>query len=897
MAGTDGRGEVLAMAIPVGRLGVPGRLLGAILVPVVVLAITLGASVVHERGDVGRSAVVSEHVALLRQLVELRSAVFRERLAVEIFVPSRRPPREVLDQTTFGAQIAAFPQQLDQRTDAALEAIPPADRPFGREQLDRARGEPLVDSPAGGAIQSAFDDVDRRLSEAMAHNLTVVRESAVELGDVQLIKAGSIFERSVRLPEEAGILVAALAELWTAPAAARPPMQSRAAIDLATFDNSTQRLAEALASRGTDVHGVVEMPQMPDLLSGVVDDAMSGALSGAERPPGEPVDVGLALLDGVDWLLLVDDVPVDAAAVVTGASQQVSDSARAAERRAVAVAVAAIACSIVAAMLFGRSIVRPVRRLTRQAEKIGRGQLDREPLDRRGPPEIVRASESMNDVVDNLVLLEQKSHALAQADFGHPSLRQTLPGRLGSALQLSMEVLSGSIEQREALQSQLEFDAAHDALTGVGNRASLTAELQQMHDGLLDPTRLTAVMFIDLNDFKGINDRYGHAAGDEVLRVVASRMLAAAPARAQVARLGGDEFVIVIPDVLDFDEPVDVARRVTTAIAVPLRVGGQTLEVGASVGVALAGPAAGDSTVDPSALLHRADLAVYSAKNDPDDDVAVYDDELDRRLTHQHDIESALTDALRSDSDELHLVFQPIVEADRSCVHSVEALIRWNRSGIGLVGPDEFIPVAESSDLIMKVDQWVIRAALLQQASWRADDSGPRVTMAVNVSGRSLLDRTFVGRVERELDAVGARPDWLALEITETALVSDLDLAATQLAQLSALGVRIVIDDFGTGYTSIAHLRALPVDEMKIDSSFVQQLPEEENRVLVEMVVQLAHQLHLPVVAEGVETFEQAEALRDIGCDSLQGYFFSPPLEAHDLTDVALGRIDAARGT
>ena len=866
-------------------LGVSARMLGAILVPVLVLAVSLAASVAASHSDAERGAVVSERTMVLRSLVELRSAVFRERLALELFIPSRRPPPELLNTTTFGAQIDEDPGQLTRRTNAALAAMAPEDRPFDRAALDRARATPVSEPLSGGAIQGAFDEVDEMLARTMAADLTIVRESAIELADVRLIRAGTGLERSIRLPEEAAFLVAALAELWAAAPADRSAVQSQVAMALATMDSSARRLAEAEGEVSSAVSQAVERRlARPERLQTVTEAALSGSLSEPDRLPSEPVEVGLGLLDGVDWLLGVDEIPMHAADAATSASGQVAADARTAEQRAALLAAIAVLGSIIAAVLFGRSIVRPVRRLTDQAERIGSGSLDIDPR-QQGPPEIVRATDAMNDVVANLVLLERKSQALARADFADESLQEPMPGRLGAAMQLSLAVLSDSIEERESLQSRLEFEASHDSLTGIGNRASLTDVLEQMRQDAVGSSALVAVTFIDLDDFKGINDRHGHSLGDEVLKVIAHRMVAVAPANSLVARLGGDEFVIATPDVGSVDEPVDIARQVIEVVSAPVEIDGRTVEVSASAGVAVAGGGEGGRPVEPAALLHMADLAVYTAKFDPNDNVAVYDDDLDRRLTHQREIEASMKSALDEGSEELHLVFQPIVSADDVHLLRVEALLRWNKPGVGDVPPDFFIPIAETSDLILGVDRWVIDAAIRQLSAWSRDPEHEAVAIAVNISGRSLLDHSFVGRVAAALARSGVRPELLSVEVTETALVSDLEMAASQLAELRDLGVRVAIDDFGTGFTSVAHLRALPVDELKIDRDFIQDLPEQGSRVLIEMITQLGHQLDLAVVAEGVETIDQVEALREIGCDQLQGYFFSRPLSADELTE------------
>ena len=873
-------------------MGVSARLLGASVIPVAVLAAVLGASVVDHHRSVRLAESVADRVVVLEQMVTLRSALFEEQVAVEVFNPRRRPLEALLSNSAFGAQISERPEQLSERTDAALAAIAAGDRPFGKDDLDSARRASLSAPLTAGSTSTAFDEIGQALELRIADDLRVVREAAVELGDVPLIRAGTVFQRSVELPEQAGVLVAALADLWIAAPAERPALQSKVVMAFADYEGLSERFADSIVDDSSTVaRAASPVLLVPPGLEPSINASVSGELSAAARPPGLPIAVGAALREGVDWILEVDAVRTDAAEAVTAAARELAAEARASERWRAALALGVVAIAIAAAVLFGRSIARPVRRLTDRAERIGSGQLDEEVTELRGPPEVVRASQALDDVVDNLDLLERKGLALARADFEDPSLHRPLPGRLGASLQLSMEVLADSIEQREALQSRLRFEALHDSLTGLGNRASL---IDTLHRALGSTT--ASVVFLDLNDFKGINDRHGHAAGDEVLREVAIRLSSAAPARALVARLGGDEFVIALPGTGSMDEAVEVARRAVHTVARPMEIGGRVLEIGASAGVALSDHGSGDAGVE--ALLRMADLAVYSAKHDPNDTVAVYDDELDRRLTHQRLLEASLARALEPGRGELRLHVQPIVAAEDFAVVGVEALLRWDTPTGTSIAPHEFIPIAERSDLILDVDRWVIEHVLELMASWQAEPTTASLSVSVNVSGRSLLDRTFVDRVAAALASSGVRPSCLHLEVTETAIVSDLELAAAQLAQLRSLGVRVVIDDFGTGYTSIAHLRTLPVDELKIDGSFVAGMAHEaDDHALIEMIHHVAHQLHVPTVAEGVETAEQIDLLRRIGCDRLQGYYFSPPMEADRLPTWLGDRAGASSAT
>jgi diguanylate cyclase (GGDEF)-like protein len=560
------------------------------------------------------------------------------------------------------------------------------------------------------------------------------------------------------------------------------------------------------------------------------------------------------------------------------AADDVADDARSSERVTAGLILLAICLSVAAGVLFGRSIVAPVRRLTDRAKRVGGGDLRVEPLPLGGPPDVAAASAAFNDVVATLRLLGQKSEALADIDLAHPSLTEPLPGGLGASLQRSTEVLSTSIREREQLRSQLMHDATHDSLTGLANRGALLDALSDLR-GRGGSRRGAAVVFIDLDGFKVINDRLGHGTGDVVLQVTAARIAELAPAGSTVARLGGDEFVVLITGNRDQQAAVALADAMVDAVAAPIAVQAQTLTVRACAGVAIADDTAG-TMPGPSDLLQRADLAVYDAKQTGPGTVACYDADFGRRVANESDIEMALSAALQPGADELRLAFQPIVSTASRQLASLESLVRWDRRGHGRVMPDEFVPIAERSGLIVSLDMWMLRMVTRQLAAWSSVPHLAQVPVAVNVSGRTLLQSTFVADVSDALHEHGVAPHRLTVEVTETALVTDLRLAGSQLERIRALGVRVSIDDFGTGYTSIAHLRAMPIDELKIDSSFIRRLPEAGDRVLIQMIKDLADLLGLSTVAEGVENSMQIDILTSIGCESLQGYYFSAPVDA-----------------
>ena len=802
-------------------------------------------------------------------------------MAEEVTLSGRRPLKRLARGSECLQEVLDHPERVLVRTDDALDSVPDDLRPFDADDLAGVRTDrpPAGDSTA--LIAERWEPLQTALLEQMERSLRLIRMDAVLLGDLELAGATDDLDAAIAAPTRSAELLGLLTELWLAPPAERLELQAQLAAEDARFGAVVDQLAR---SAEPSVRALWRAQgEMPEAVAASMDIARRGVLGDPAREVGFPNEVGLSLLEGIDWAIDVDEIPTVATESVRTMATEAAEVARQAERTTALLTLVAVAASIGAALLFGRSIVAPVRRLTDQATSVGRGDLGVEPLALSGPPEVVRASAAFNDVVDNLVLLERKTRALADCDFEDTSLAQPLPGMLGASLQRSVKVLSGSIIERQQLQQRLVHQATHDALTGLANRAELVSTLTEAHQHRRragDAGTQVAVVFIDLDGFKRANDRYGHAVGDELLRVVARRLQSEVRREVLVARLGGDEFVVVMPAVADWHEPVALARRLVRTISEPVEVEGHWVRVGASAGVALSGTSRGDA--DALDLLRCADLAVYTAKQRTGDPVAVYDDEMDQMVVDQEDIEEGLAEALHRPG-ELSLVYQPVLDSLTGDPVGVEALVRWDRPERGAVSPAVFVPIAERSGLVVDLDLWVLETALVQLRDWSTRPLTSRLGLAVNVSGRSLLDPGFVEQFCAVLGEAAVDPHRLTIEVTETALVTDLDLAASQLEQLRSLGVRVAIDDFGTGYTSVAHLRALPVDEIKIDSSFVHGLPDRESYILIQMINELAHRLDVPTVAEGVETADQVDALREIGCDCLQGFLFARPMPAADL--------------
>lgn len=421
--------------------------------------------------------------------------------------------------------------------------------------------------------------------------------------------------------------------------------------------------------------------------------------------------------------------------------------------------------------------------------------------------------------------------------------------------------------------------ASYDQLTGFANRALFQDRLEQAVAAARRNRQRLAVLFVDIDGFKRVNDTLGHLAGDALLRLAAQRIGGCLRKSDTGARLGGDEFAVLLIGLEHDDDARKVADKMLALLREPLALPGASQAISASIGVA-AFPRDADSAEE---LLKRADAAMYQAKASGRDRVACWHPGLqagDERA-EQAARESRLRDAL--EGGELVLHYQPVVDAGRGRVVGAEALLRWRHPELGLVLPGEFLPIAENAQLIVPIGEWVLREACAQAARWQALGF-PGFRIAVNVSSQQFQPGEFVGRVRETLLETGLRADCLELELTERSLLHDTERTIAQFAMLKGLGVRMAIDDFGTGYSALAYLKQLPVDTLKIDQSFVRALATDPaDATITSTIVQMAHALNLATVSEGVESIEQMQMLASFGCSRMQGYLFSEPLEPDDL--------------
>ncbi len=445
------------------------------------------------------------------------------------------------------------------------------------------------------------------------------------------------------------------------------------------------------------------------------------------------------------------------------------------------------------------------------------------------------------------------------------------------------------VTERMRLEEELIRQAFHDGLTSLANRALFRDRLDQAVARSERARSPLAVLLVDLDGFKQVNDSLGHDAGDQLLRAVAERFSAAVRPSDTLARLGGDEFAVLL-DSASEEEAIEVAHRLNEKLGEPVTISGRELTVGASIGIVAhpGGPADSDD------LIRHADIAMYAAKDAGRGHHQVFKYDMALEFGELLALEGELRAALENEDFELH--YQPEIDVDSRQIVGVEALLRWESKTRGFIPPSDFIPIAEATGLILPLGDFVLREACRQTAAWLRDGliGGSFVTW-VNISGKQLAAGRVSTAVEQALDSAGLPAEYLGLEVTETAIVPDGvtgERARADLQHLHDLGVRIAIDDFGTGFSSLGQLRRFPIDMIKVDRSFVQGVEHDpKDAAITANLVTLAHALGLVAIAEGIESSGQLQSIRDLGCDLAQGFLFAKPVSAEEVGHVlAQGR-------
>jgi len=443
------------------------------------------------------------------------------------------------------------------------------------------------------------------------------------------------------------------------------------------------------------------------------------------------------------------------------------------------------------------------------------------------------------------------------------------------------------ISERKLFEDQLAHQAFHDPVTGLANRALFADRVQHALARATREHSTVGVIFIDLDDFKTINDSLGHASGDAVLQEVSHRMRGAVRPTDTVARFGGDEFAVLVEEVERSQEAVDVAERVLEALNAPIDTGHKELFVGASVGLCLTN---GD-LIDAADLLRNADVAMYMAKRERKGSYRVFEPDMHREVVERLEMRADLQRAV--DTGQLEVHYQPVIRLSGSTVYGFEALLRWHHPTRGTIAPTQFIPLAEDTGLIVPIGRWTLNQACQQTAQLHAAyPMDPPLTISVNLSVKQLQSDTIVSDVHEALRSSGLPASALVLEITESVMMADMDLAIARLNALKGLGIKLAMDDFGTGYSSLSYLSRLPVDILKMDRSFLASGDAVSG--LPAAIVALGESLDLEVVAEGIEQATQASLLRDLGCDLGQGFLFAHAMNSPDLLRYLLALKNAA---
>ncbi len=869
-----------------GRSGsLQRRLLGMLLAPVLGLAL-FGGTAVHDR--VERVRAVDAAVAQVRAAVALdavRLGVAQEvtpALLSGLLADDAGARRLGVDPAVLDA--LALPD-LPERLSAARTAVDTAlvraggtaaAREAGQaaEELRRLRAAPRADRPVE-ALFTEYRELAERLGVQAAAHLRTGRAQGLDGATTSAIGDLARVSRAATLAgAEMPLLLAAL--LGTGPAG-----EAVRARFVEAWGGYREAAGDVVGSCAPEV--VTAWSAATGSAVRAVDTTAAALATAGQEPPLERLPALLAANQRRDTGV---GAAVRVAADVTVASATAhADRARRELVQLLLVTAVLLAASLAATLVVRASLTRPLARLAAQARAVGAGELV--DVAESGPEEVRTVARGLAAAVDGLRRLRDQAQAVAAGDLDSEAARRPLDGPLGEVVHDSVGRLIDAIHDRERLRADLSHQASHDALTLLPNRARAQALLEAALRRAEREGHRSALMFVDLDRFKQVNDSLGHAAGDELLRVVSQRMGAVVRGGDVVCRFGGDEFVVLVPVAPPGAEAVvleglrELGQRLVDAVCAPLELCGRQVRVGASVGVALSG-----AGTTPEQLLHDADAATYRAKAAGRGVVRVFDERLRAELSERSATEGALREALERGQLVLH--YQPVLDLASGRTRGVEALVRWRRPGHReLVGPDAFVPVAERSDLVCELGRWALREAAAQLVRWDAE-GGDRagLAVAVNVSGRHLAAPRLLEDVRTALDAAGVDPARLTVEITETVLVEE-PLALEHLRALRALGVRVAIDDFGTGYTSIGQLSRLPVDVLKIDRSLVASI-DAGHAALVRLVVSAAHGFGLGVVAEGVEEPHQLAQLAATSCDAAQGHLFGRAVPPDELATPSL---------
>lgn len=441
--------------------------------------------------------------------------------------------------------------------------------------------------------------------------------------------------------------------------------------------------------------------------------------------------------------------------------------------------------------------------------------------------------------------------------------------------------LFNDISMQKEHEERIRQLAYYDALTGLPNRRLFVDRMEVAIAHAQRTQQQLAVLFVDLDHFKRINDSLGHAAGDQFLRAVAARLQTAIRTQDTIARMGGDEFIALLSDIQSPGQAIQIARRMLETLQSPVRYLEHELLVTCTIGVSIYP----DDGMTAASLLSRADTAMYRAKSDGRNAIQLYTESMNAQSLQQLSLENALHQAI--DNDQFELYFQPIVDTITGKIFSAEALLRWRHPELGIVPPNDFLPLAEELGLMVRLSDWVLESACRQLAYWNRNGY-PELRISINMSDKHFYKANFLQQLQDSIQTSGCNPSRVTLELTERMLMDNHERTLDRLTSVRNMGLSLALDDFGTGWSSLSHLRNYPLNELKIDRDFVGNVQDRSSRdaSIIASIIELSHKLHLRVVAEGIENKEQLHHLRQMGCDLLQGYYFSPPVPAADFTEL-----------
>jgi diguanylate cyclase (GGDEF)-like protein len=853
-----------------------------------IIAVTAG-SVREARNVSAQAAVTEDRTVQTVDTFRLRAAVFDELVWSAMI--------SVVDQLGVEQQLVSDVVGTDMDAEMAIrqDAVDALLAELDLDDVERAITA-LRSSDIGMlATIDAYQGISQRIAEAARASLNNLSDESGESVDTSDLLAAmrvlrSAVDAQTASSEQFFGYFAAIFELR-----GTPTQEVSALISLnGQFDAA---IAELRRSAGSSemldraVEAYRTAPAMVDFRR-TIDGFVAQGLADGLAPVGQDLSIEAVFAD-VDGFTAVYEAATRSAelglamldAATDVALTEVESVREAADdqiQRAYLLAAALTVASLLAALVASRFIVTPLRRLQKAADSL-REDTATSAADVGGPLEVRSAAQAIGDADAHFDLVTRQARALAAGDLEAPVLAEAVPGGLGTALHEAVGTLHGALATQEEFRRRLAHEAAHDGLTKLPNRNASMAQLARSLARTSRSGSHLAVLFVDLDRFKDVNDHHGHQAGDVVLTTIAQRLVTTVREGDHVGRLGGDEFVVIAEPVQGVEDAMSLADRVMDALREPIDIGSVKVDVGASIGVALADGS--DLTADE--VLRDADLAVYRAKANGRDSIEICNEDLRNEVAEAADLSVAIRQAIENDEFVMH--YQPIVDSTTNELRALEALVRWARPGHdGLVPPDVFIAFAERSTLIVDLDRWVLDAVARQIAEWRTDPRWSGVPVAINVSGRHLTHDRFVHHVLEPLGAHAIEPTAIIIEVTESALLEDLATAGAKLQQLRDHGVLVSIDDFGTGYTSLAHLRSLPIDILKIDRSFTATAvngPHEES--IVKLIIDTGHLLGARITAEGVETACEADRMVDLGSDSLQGFFYARPQPADTILSLA----------